>query len=126
MAGGEVMGCGCVVFAALVSRQPQIYPGVWQSGDVGAGMVWDVVIGSLHPNQPGVWHVVEEASEVLVAVGMVLLALLDDVVVTSSLQPNQPGVLHEDVDDVVVIGWLVVVAPGVVVVSSRHPHHPGV
>lgn len=88
----------------------------------------EVVIGSLHPNQPGVLQVVEESWAVFVdvAVGVVVMVLLE-LVVASSLQPNQPGVLQVDVEvDVVVIGSLVVVAPDVVVVSSRHPHHPGV
>lgn len=41
-----------------------------------------------------------------------------------SLQPNQPGVLHVVV---VAADVLVLVAvPVPVVVSSRHPHHPGV
>jgi hypothetical protein len=64
--------------------------------------------------------------EVLVGVtGTVFeLELVVDVVV-SSLQPNQPGVLQVDVEVVMVV-LLLAVVPDVVVVSSRHPHQPGV
>lgn len=49
-----------------------------------------VVVGSLHPNQPGVWQVVVVA---------VVVAVLDEVVVpvvvvVSSRQPHHPGVLQ--------------------------------
>lgn len=49
-----------------------------------------VVVGSLHPNQPGVLHVeVDVAGEVEDELVVV--------VVVSSRQPHQPGVLHADV-----------------------------
>jgi hypothetical protein len=48
-----------------------------------------VVVGSLHPNHPGVSHVVVELEDVLVEVAVV--------VVVSSKQPHQPGVLHVSV-----------------------------
>lgn len=88
-------------------------------------MLGDGVVGSLHPNHPGVLQVNVLVVEVLVGVacGGVLLLLL--VVVVSSLHPNQPGVLHVEVDVVVVVE-LVLVTPEVVVVSSKHPHQPGV
>jgi hypothetical protein len=115
----------CVAVVLLSSWQPQKYPGVEQSEAVGDGAGCEVVMGSLQPNQPGVAHVEVAVAEVLVTVGIVVLVLLD--VVVSSLQPNQPGVLHVEVEvDVVVICLLVVVAPIVVEVSSRHPHQPGV
>ncbi len=120
-----MIGWDCVAVVLLSSWQPQKYPGVEQSGAVGDGAGCDVVMGSLHPNQPGVAHVEVAVIEVLVTVGIMVLALLD-VVVTSSLHPNQPGVLHVEVEVDVVICLLVVVAPIVVEVSSRHPHQPGV
>jgi hypothetical protein len=40
--------------------------------------LWEVVVGSLHPHQPGVSQVVVEL-------------VVDEVVVVGSLQPNQPG-----------------------------------
>jgi hypothetical protein len=92
------------------------------------GVVCEVVIGSLQPNQPGVLQVVEDVCVVFVVVEVTVfveLVVVVVVAVTSSLQPNQPGVLHVDVE-VVVTGLLVVVTPDVVVVSSRQPHHPGV
>ena len=47
-----------------------------------------VVVGSLHPNQPGVLHVDVELDDVLV---------VRPEVVVSSKQPHQPGVLHVSV-----------------------------
>ena len=55
-----------------------------------------VVVGSLHPNHPGVLQV-----EVLVVddsvVVEVVVAVVVVVVVVSSRHPHQPGVLHVDV-----------------------------
>jgi hypothetical protein len=82
-----------------------------------------VVVGSLHPNQPGVLQVVVVAvteGRVVVAVG----AGVAVVVVVGSLHPNQPGVLHVVVV-AVLVGEVVVVVVAVVL-SSRQPHHPGV
>jgi len=82
------------------------------------GVVCEVVIGSLQPNQPGVLQVVEDVCVVFVVVEVTVfveLVVVVVVAVTSSLQPNQPGVLHVDVE-VVVTGLLVVVTPDVVVV----------
>ena len=86
------------------------------------GETGDVEVGSLHPNHPGV---LQEEVDVLVDVGVIIfeLDLLVVVVVVSSLQPNHPGVLHVDV---VVVLVLLVVVTGLVVVSSKHPHQPGV
>lgn len=88
-----------------------------------------IVTESLHPNQPGVEHVVEDSVIDVVVVTVVkagLLAgfvmVLDMVVVVESRHPNHPGVLQ--VVDVVVV--VLVVIAEVVVVSSRHPHQPGV
>lgn len=93
-----------------------------------------MVVGSLHPNQPGVSHVLVRVLvgcvDVVVMVGagaaegVVIMVEDEEVVVIGSLQPNQPGVLQvdvelDDVDDVLVVG-------PEVVVSSRQPHHPGV
>lgn len=50
---------------------------------------------SLHPNQPGVLHVVE--------VGEGTVVVIFSVVVVSSLQPNQPGVRHVEVVVVIVV-----------------------
>ena len=124
MVGGEVIGCEFVV-VVLLSWQPK-NPGVWHSVDAGADLLSDEVVGSLHPNHPGVSHVELLVVEVLVDVawGGVLLILL--VVVVSSLHPNQPGVLQVEVEVVVVVELVLVVAPDVVVVSSKHPHQPGV
>jgi hypothetical protein len=64
--------------------------------------------------------------EVWVAVGTLLLDE-EVVLVGSSLQPNHPGVLQVDVEDVVVVVVLLLVCvPELVVLSSKHPHHPGV
>ena len=66
-----------------------------------------VVVGSLHPNQPGVSHVVVELEDVLVEVAVV--------VVDSSKQPHHPGVLHVSVRvlvaDVVLLLVVVVSVP---------------
>jgi hypothetical protein len=51
-----------------------------------------VVVLSLHPNQPGVLHVVVVVVDVVVVVVEAGL-----VVVVSSRQPHQPGVLHVSV-----------------------------
>ena len=65
----------------------------------GAGAVVPVrvVVGSLHPNQPGVLHVVVVEDEVV-----------EVVVVVSSRQPHHPGVLHVVVRVVVELDELVV------------------
>jgi hypothetical protein len=118
MAGGEVILCESV--EVVTSLHPQIYPGVLQSAE-GEDEVGDVEVGSLQPNHPGVLH---ELVDVFVDVGVVVLVLvLLGVVDVSSLQPNHPGVLHVDV---VVVVVLVEVTGLVVVVSSKHPHQPGV
>jgi len=125
IAGGDVIRWD-VDLAVVVSLHPK-NPGVSHTCvevDAGGG----VVVGSLHPpKKPGdLQEVVEVCSDdVFVAVGTNDALLLVVVVVISSLQPNQPGVLQLDVDDVVVVTSLVVVAP-LVVLSSRQPHHPGV
>ena len=66
----------------------------------GTAVPVDVVVGSLHPNQPGVLHVV------------VVEVLEDEVVevavVVSSRQPHHPGVLHVVVRVVVELDELVV------------------
>jgi hypothetical protein len=69
----------------------------------GAGAVVpvEVVVGSLHPNQPGVLHVV--VVEVLKEDEVV-----EVVVVVSSRQPHHPGVLHVVVRVVVELVELVV------------------
>ena len=51
-----------------------------------------VVVGSLQPNQPGVWQV-----EVDVEVVVVIADVVGLVVVVSSRHPHQPGVLHVSV-----------------------------
>lgn len=58
-------------------------PGV-RSCEVGF-LSCDVVVGSLHPNQPGV-------SQVVLVVITVELVVISIVLVIGSLQPNQPGV----------------------------------
>jgi hypothetical protein len=108
-----------------------MYPGVLHLEEVGEDDAADVVLGSLHPNHPGVAQVVVAWAlvvEVWVAVGtLVLDEVVVVVVVFSSLQPNHPGVLQVDVEVVVVVVVLLLVSvPEVVVVSSKHPHHPGV
>jgi high-affinity Fe2+/Pb2+ permease len=84
----------------------------------GAGNAIVVVVGSLHPNQPGVLHV----ADVDVLIDEVVVVVL--VVVIGSLHPNQPGVLQVVVV-AVFVGYVVVVVVAVVL-SSRQPHHPGV
>lgn len=73
---------------------------------VGAGVA--VVVGSLHPNQPGVRQVVVVA----VLVGEVVVVVVVVAVVLSSRQPHHPGVLHVEVlvGDAVVVVVVVVVA----------------
>jgi hypothetical protein len=114
----EVAELGTVVDE---SRQPS-QPGSWQvvldvgvmvGTTVGEGValvvVVVVVVGSLHPNQPGVLHVV------VVAVGelVVVLVVVVVVVVVSSKHPHQPGVSQVDVlvldVDVVEVDVVVVV-----------------
>jgi hypothetical protein len=69
----------------------------------GTAVPVDVVVGSLHPNQPGVLHVVvvevlkEDEDEVV-----------EVVVLVSSRQPHHPGVLHVVVRVVVELDELVV------------------
>lgn len=104
-----------------------------------------VEVGSLHPNHPGILHVLVELAAELEGdarfVEVVVTGVLDVVVtigagaavgdvmvivrvmVVGSLQPNQPGVLQDEVVRVLVI---VVVGVGGVVVSSKQPHQPGV
>jgi hypothetical protein len=67
MVGGEVIGCRFVV-VVLSSWQPKKNPGVWHSVDFGADLLGDEVVGSLHPNHPGVSHVKVLVVEVLVGV----------------------------------------------------------
>lgn len=69
--------------------------GVWVAPGV-------VVVGSLHPNQPGVLHVA-------------VVDVLIGVVVVSSRQPHHPGVLHVSV--LVLEYVLVLVLLSLVVVS---------
>lgn len=99
--GGEVMVC-CDVVVPLIM----------------------VDVLSLHPqNRPGVKQVV---LMLLVEVALVSVdfevVVIDVVVVTLSLQPNHPGVRQVVVE--VVVTSVDVCVPVVVVVSSRHPHHP--
>lgn len=87
-AGGDVMVWESVL-VAVSSLHPQNRPGVLQSVGVGEVAACEVVVGSLHPNQPGV-------SQVVVSFGVLVAVwaeeLLDTVVVVvSSLHPNQPG-----------------------------------
>lgn len=98
----------------------------------GLGVDEEVVVGSLHPNQPGVSQVLVDVGSVEVVVtvgtGAGLLGVLndeeDDEVVVISLHPNQPGV--SQVVEVELELVLVEVEAPEVVVSSRQPHHPGV
>lgn len=126
------------VVVLVTSLHPHMTPGVLQvvvvdeeeDGEEGDGLV-DVVVGSLHPNHPGVSQVVMVAE---VDFGVVVggLEVVPGVVVVPvsvvllSLHQNHPSVLHVDVllvevEDVEVEGRLVWL-----VVSSRHPHQPGV
>jgi hypothetical protein len=52
-----------------------------------------VVVGSLHPNHPGVLQVVVVVTDVLVLVLELVLVVFVDVL-DSSKQPHQPGVLQ--------------------------------
>lgn len=63
-------------------------------GSAGEGEVTGsvVVVLSLHPNQPGVLHVVVVVVDVVVVVVEAGLVVVD-----SSKQPHQPGVLHVSV-----------------------------
>lgn len=72
-----------------------------------------VAVLSLHPNQPGVWHVVV----LVVALDELDVVVGGTVDVVSSRQPHQPGVLHVSVlvlvgvalvADDVVVGWVFV------------------
>lgn len=120
--GGGVMACRVLVELVELSQQPQKKPGVWHTEVVGGGVAVVpvlVFVGSLHPNHPGLVHVVVGLGTVVVGAGVGICVV--EVVVVGSLHPNQPGVLHVEVVLVEVVE--VVVA---VVVSSRHPHHPGV
>jgi len=63
---------------------------------VAVGVVVDVVevvVLSLQPNQPGVWHVVVE----VVVTSEVVVVEVPVVVVVSSKHPHQPGVLQVSV-----------------------------
>lgn len=101
----------------------------------------EVRLGSLHPpNQPGWAHEGVDEGVVMVGTGVAVGTVNVAVVVTSSLQPNQPGwfesvtffsarivkltVLQVEVD-VAVVEEVEVVGP-LVVLSSKHPHQPGV
>lgn len=116
-----VVTAAVVVIVGSLHTKPN-HPGSWQLVEVAAGLVGIcvgagvavgmVVVGSLHPNQPGVSHV-----DVVVVDNEDVAAL----VVVGSLHPNQPGVLHVEVE-VAVVEVVVVVE----VVSSRQPHQPGV
>lgn len=116
------------VVVLVTSLHPHITPGVLQvvvvdeeededEGGWLVDVVVDVVVGSLHPNHPGVSQVVVVAEvdfgvvvrglEVVPGVVVVLVS-----VVLLSLHQNHPGVLHVDVllvevEDVEVEGWLV-------------------
>ena len=70
----------------------------------GAAVPVDVVVGSLHPNQPGVLHVVV----VEVLEDEVEVEVPEVVVVVSSRHPHHPGVLHVVVRVVVELDELVV------------------
>lgn len=88
-----------------------------------------VDVGSLQPNQPGVWQVVVDDSGIVCVCSSVVVVggSLGFVEVVGSLHPNQPGVSQVVVLVLVVVLVVVLVAVVVVVVvSSRHPHHPGV
>jgi hypothetical protein len=87
----------------VLSLQPPKKPGWWHEDELveavtcadvvvgvaeGAGVVilLEVVVGSLHPNQPGVLHVV--------VVEVLEDEVVEVVVVVWSRQPHHPGVLH--------------------------------
>jgi hypothetical protein len=91
------------VDVVLVRSGQLVNPGDWQEVGVGALVVVSegpgvavavvVVVGSLHPNHPGVLQV-----EVLVVDDSVVVeVVVVVVVVVSSRHPHQPGVLHVDV-----------------------------
>lgn len=82
--------------------------------DAGAAVV---VVGSLHPNQPGVLHVVVVA----VVVGDVVLVVPVSVVLPSR-QPHHPGVLQVEVrvSDVVVVVEVVVVISDPLLLKNFH------
>lgn len=67
MDGGEVIGCEFVC-VEVSSWQPKKNPGVSHFVDVGADLLWDGVVGSLQPNQPGVSQVEVLVVEVFVGV----------------------------------------------------------
>jgi len=71
-----------------------------------------VVVGSLHPNHPGVLQV-----DVLVVDDSVVVEVVMVEVVVSSRHPHQPGVLHVDV----IVDVEVDVEVEVVVVSELLP-----
>lgn len=72
----------------------------------GTAVPVDVVVGSLHPNQPGVLHVV--VVEVLEDEVDDEVEVVEVVVVVSSRHPHHPGVLHVVVRVVVELDELVV------------------
>jgi len=115
-----------VVVDEVSSLQPQNRPGVAhvvvsvELADVDVDVDFDVVVElrvlvvdvvvdvtvvvlSLHPNQPGVLHVVvdddvvDTASEVVVIGLVAVLVAVPVVMVDSSRQPHQPGDLHVSV-----------------------------
>ena len=73
-----------------------------------------VVVGSLHPNHPGVLHVVVELEVVLVVVAVV--------VVVSSKQPHHPGVLHVSVRVLVAVLVLLLLVVVSVLLLSKNFH----
>jgi hypothetical protein len=119
----EVEGAvGAEVVVAVGSLHPPNQPGWAQEVVVGADEVVVivgagfadcevdecVVVGSLHPNQPGVLQVDVDVVVIVVVVD-------PSVVVVSSRQPHHPGVLHVEV--LVLLQVVVVVGTVVVVVS---------
>lgn len=78
-----------------------------------------MVVGSLHPNHPGVLQ--EEVVRVLV---IVVVGVIDLVVVDSSRQPHQPGVLQVSVRvwEVVLDGLLVVLVVVSLLLLSKNFH----
>lgn len=128
--GWEVVVLGGIVMVVVPdgSRQPN-QPGLRHEVvvvNVGAGVgvgpvvvASVVVVGSLHPNHPGVLQVEVEVVEVSEVVVDII-----DVVVVSSRQPHHPGVWHVEVldlvGDVVVDVVIVVVPPGSVPLLSKN------
>ena len=119
----EVVEAGGKDVEEVLSLQPPKKPGCWHdvlvevadadggarvTDGAGAGVtkVFVFVVGSLHPNHPGVSQVVVvDVVDEVVAVAVVA-------VVVSSKQPHQPGVLHvvvrvrvdeDELEDVVVL-----------------------